>query len=399
MTPLVPPIDTRGIEAFIAAVGKKAWAGRIAGLLDAGSARTHSGRQVLQNNCIELALERLRVKTPGRLPTTSERRIAACAAETVQILGRLSPQGQEALRALLRAGIEAGSNLVSVFHLVRTAGMQQARGFGVRFAGLEEGAGFDLLIERSGVEAEVACEVMSAEIGRCVNRGAWFSLVDRVDPELQTWLRAHPGRYLLKMTLPRGLEHDPELLARLHTRITQMLAVRGRNDGDEAAMLRLDPLMLAAAQSDETGLMPRLRREFGPEAHLSVTAAANGIFVMAARGGRENAVAVAMRQRLAAVAPARLTGTRPGILSLFLEDTDRAEWRGLRDKLELEGEARQFMTTPEARSVVAVTCTTRLELFGLAEPDACPGGEMRFRNPAHPSAKLEALGPAIQSSM
>ena len=84
---------------------------------------------------------------------------------------------------------------------------------------------------------------------------------------------------------------------------------------------------------------------------------------------------------------------------MFIEDTDRAEWRALREKLELEGEARQFLTFPEARSVVAVTCSSRMELFGAPAPDAAPEGEIRFRNPAHPAAKAAALAPAVLSSM
>ena len=399
MTPLAPAVDPRPIEAFVAAVGKKLWRDRIAALQDAAAARTHHGRQVRQHNCIELALDRLRARPAPRPPTTAERCIAGYAAEAVQVLKTLGPAAQDGLRAQLHAGLADDGTLVAPFHLLRTAALHRGRGFTVRFAGLEDGAGFDLLIERDGLEAEIACDVMSAEDGRGVHRGAWFTLVDRIDPALQTWLRAHPGRYLLKLTLPHGLRQDPALLGRLHDRITQMLTEQRRSDGDAAAMLRLDPLMLAAAQSDELGLMPRLRREFGPEAHLSVTAAGNGVFVMAARGGGENEVAVAVRRRLCALAPTRLTGARPGILALFIEDTDRAEWRSLRDKLELEGEARHFMTDPSASSVVAVTCSSRLELFGLPEPDACPGGELRFRNPAHPAAKLPALAPAILSSI
>ena len=74
-------------------------------------------------------------------------------------------------------------------------------------------------------------------------------------------------------------------------------------------MLRLDPLLLAGAQADDMGLLSSLRREFGPEAHLSVTTAGGGIFVMAARAGGEDEVAAAVRRRLAALAPARLSGT------------------------------------------------------------------------------------------
>jgi hypothetical protein len=146
-------------------------------------------------------------------------------------------------------------------------------------------------------------------------------------------------------------------------------------------------------------LMPRLRQEFGPEAHLAVTAAGGGLFVMAARAGQQNEIAVAVRRRMAAIVSQRLSGTRPGILAMFIEDTDRTEWRLLRERLELEGEARQFLTDPQARPVVAVTCASRLELFGLPEPDAVADGELRFRNPAHPAAKQPALAPAVVSSV
>jgi hypothetical protein len=46
-----------------------------------------------------------------------------------------------------------------------------------------------------------------------------------------------------------------------------------------------------------------------------------------------------------------------------------------------------------------VTCSSRLELFGIPEPDGAADGELRFRNPAHPAAKQPALAPAVLSSM
>jgi hypothetical protein len=401
MQPCPDPIDPAALDAFVDCIGVRQWRDRLAKLQSGAAAQTRLGRQRSQRHCIELAIERLRRNTSGRPASTAERWIATLAAAAVTLFEVLPNQGRLRLAALLRSAILEDACLVPPFHLLRTAELQRSRGFAVAFAGLEDAAPFDLLLHRDGVEAEVACDVVSAEDGRGVHRGAWFSLVDRVDAELQTWLCAHPGRYILKMTLPQGLRagQDGGLLAMLHARITAMLGESRRADHDEAAVLRLDPLMLAAAQADELGLMPRLRREFGPEAHLSVTAAGGGLFVMAARAGQEDEVAVAIRRRMAAIAPARLTGARPGILAMFIEDTDRAEWRGLREKLELEGEARKFMTHPEARSVVAVTCVSRLELFGLPEPDSAPDGELRFRNPAHPAAKVPELAPAVLSSV
>jgi hypothetical protein len=83
---------------------------------------------------------------------------------------------------------------------------------------------------------------------------------------------------------------------------------------------------------------------------------------------------------------------------MFIEDTDRLEWRILRDQLRLEGAARQFMTQAEARNVVAVTCASRLELLAVPAPDGGEDAELRFRNPNHPQAKLAALACAIASS-
>lgn len=395
-----PAIDGAALDAFVGLIGDSAWRARLAMLRPAAAAPTRLGRAALQRHAIELAIDRLR-RGMGRAPSLAERLIAEHATAAARLHGSLPARARERLAAMLRTGLCDTECLVPAFHLIRTAGLQAARGFEVAYAGLIDGAPFDLLLSRDGAEAEVACDVLSAEEGRGVQRGAWFSLVDQVDPDLQTWLAAHPGRYILKMTLPKGLRAEADnagQLVALHARIRAMLASQTRADYDEAAVLRLDPLMLAAAQADELGLMPRLRQEFGPQAQLSVTAAAGGVFVMAARAGQENAVAVAVRRRLDCLAPTRLTGARPGILALFLEDTDRAEWQSLRSTLELEGETRQFMTHAEARSVVCVTCASRLEMFGLPVPDSVPGGELRFRNPAHPAAKEPALAPAVLSS-
>jgi hypothetical protein len=232
-----------------------------------------------------------------------------------------------------------------------------------------------------------------------LNRDAWFRLADRIDPDLQTWLATHPGRFLLKMTLPNGLHTaEDDALAALHQRICAMLKAERRLEHSPAVALRLDPLLLAAAQSNELGLVSRLRREFGPEAHLSVTSVGTAVFAVAARAGRENEIAAAVRRRMASVAPNRLSGTRPGILAMFIDDIDRGEWHTLRERLELESETRQFLLQPLAGHVIAVTCASRMEMFSMPGPGAAPGGELRFRNPAHPAARVAALAPAVVSS-
>ena len=389
------------LRSFVAAIGKPAWNTRLAEIRQ-GCTPGHAGRALARLHTLELTIDRL-LRSNIAAPTPAEAEVINLAGDLAELAASLPSPASAKLQACLDTALTGHNTLIPLFHLLRCARLQRSRGFSVRFAGLLDGAGFDLLLERDGAEAEMLCDVVSAEDGRDLHRGAWSHLVDRVDPDLQDWLATHPGRYLLKMTLPRGLKADTRqdssnALADLHGRITRLLSDQRRADHDEAAVLRLEPLLLAGAQANELGLMRGLREEFGPEAHLAVTAAGRGVFVMAARAGREDEVAEAVHRRMALIAPARLTGTRPGILAMFIEDTDRLEWRILRNQLRLEGAARQFLTRPEARSVVAVTCVSRQELFGMGPPDGAEDGELRYRNPSHPMAKAPQLAPAVLSS-
>lgn len=392
-----PRPDSSIATAFTRLAGGRAWSARIAELARRTQSGRLTGRAAQQRHALEFVLAR--AVEPGARLGSAERRVLAFAQEAVKLARTLPEEPRARLRALVLDGLTGEQTLIPLFHLLRTAALYRARGFAVEFTGLAEQAAHDLRISRNGAVAEVVCETVSAEEGRPVHRGDWCALVDRVHPELQTWLAAHPGRYLLKMTLPEGLA-GPDKAAELHQRITALLAAEKRQDSSADAVLKLDPLVLAGAQASTT--LPRtLREQFGPEAHLAVTADARGgsVFVLAARAGRENAVAGAVAARARLVAESRLSGAVPGIIAMFVEDLDKAEWRSLRETLELEGAVRRFLTEGAARPVVAVACASRMEMFGMAPPDAAPEGELRFRNPSHPAGRNAALAPAVSSSV
>ncbi|MBV1797153.1 hypothetical protein [Siccirubricoccus sp. G192] len=378
-----PQPSAAALDAFIALCGESAWRGRLADLGSRARSGSLSGRAAQHRHALELALARLcdKVLDDRRAlarASLAERRLCAFAGEAVQLAESLPPIPRDRLRQEILAGLTGEGTLIPLFHLLRTAAQFRSRGFAVRFAGLAEGAPHDLLVERDGATAAVACETVSAEEGRPLHRGDWYALVDRINPGLQNWLAAHPGRYLLKMTLPEGIG-GPDQLAGLQQRISGLLAAERQQDaGGLQAVLKLDPLILAGAQAqDQAGGLPaRLRAQFGPEAHLAVTAdsGSGSVFVMAARVTRENEIAAAVCRRLALAAERRLSGREPGILSVLLEDVDRTEWQALRERLELEGAVRRFLTAPVARRVVAVSCASRLELFGASRPDGAEGG-------------------------
>ena len=231
------------LNALVDRIGRRVWATRLAAL-KRGCSNSHAGRALAQLHALELAVERLR--RPGRnmAPTAAELRVALLAADVVSLAHSLEDEARTRLDVKLAEAMTGEGTLVPLFHLVHTAALHRGRGFEVSYAGLADGAPFDLLLARDGAEAEIVCDVMSAEAGRDVHRRAWSALMDRVDPDLQDWLSAHPGRYLLKMTLPKGLKGNCEAegspLAVLHRRITSMLSSQRRVDHDEAAVLRLD---------------------------------------------------------------------------------------------------------------------------------------------------------------
>ena len=391
------------VDQFVLLAGSDLWAARIADLSARASAANRVGGLLKQRHALEFAIERMRGRDgagSAPAPSVAEQRLHAILAELVLAAGSFSAAGRARLQSRLQEALQEEGRLVDLLHLFRTAALQQARGFTVTYAGLEQEARYDLLLSRDGAEVECMCETMSAEAGRDVHRFAWAELCDRVEGQMKPWLDARPGRYLLKMTLAAGLrDKEAAMQTQLHDRVVAMLQSGARLDQDQDAVLRIEPLVLSGNNASVENLMARLRREFGPEAHLSVSACAEGIWAMAARAGRRNDVAALLRSELSRWALARVSAERPAILSIFVEDIDRPEWRGLMDSLELEGAARHFMTADEAGNVVAVTCYSRMEMFGLSGPDAAAEGELRFRNPAHPAAKIAALAPAILSSL
>ena len=390
--------DTTGaaiLPRFVGLAGAEPWAARLAELGRRAAQPSLAGRDCGRRHALELTLARL--TGPDAAATTPAEELAlGFAREAVALAESLPEPPRRRFREHLLAGLTGEGTLIPLFHLLRVASLQRGRGFEVRFAGLAEGQPHDLLLRRDDVEAEVACEVMSAEEGRSVHRGDWCALVDGINPDLQTWLAAHPGRYVLKMTLPDGMRAEALDVAALHKRIVGMLRDRRRQDTAADAVLKLDPLVLAGAQVAAPAAA--LRAQFGPEAHLAVTQGNGSMFVLAARAGQANDIAAAACRRAGAAA-ARLSGTRPGIVALFLDEVERSEWRGLRERLELEGSVRRFLTTAPAKRIVAVTCATRIEMFAAGSPDAVADGELRFRNPGHPAAKVAALLPAVASSV
>ena len=151
------------LHAFVGIVGREHWQDRIADLRSA-KATNRTSRAAQQTHAIELTIERLRGSGPATI--APDACIVALATRALQLDKQLSEAGRARWRDTLRSALHGANTLVPLFHMLRIAALQRQRGFDVHFAGLEDGSSFDLLISRDGAEAEVACDVISAEDGR-----------------------------------------------------------------------------------------------------------------------------------------------------------------------------------------------------------------------------------------
>jgi hypothetical protein len=386
--------DQKLLAGFLGLAGGRHWSRRMEEIGRQAALSSLTGRAAQERHALELLLQRLSSPDGMAGAGAAERQLLTYVREAVHLANELPAESRQRLRARILSGLTGEANLIPLFHLLRVAALHRARGFEVRFTGLADGTPHDLLISRNGAEAEVVCDTISAEEGRHVLRGDWCMLVDGINPDLQTWLAAHPGRYVLKMTLPEGLRADALDVAALQRRIVAMLRDRKRQDSAADAVLKLDPLILAGAQAAQPAAS--LRALFGPEAHLAVAHDKGNMLVLAAQAGRASDIAQAACRRMA-TASERLSGQQAGILAVFLDDMTRQEWRGLREQRELEGTVRRFLTTEAARRISAVSCASRMEMFGMASPDAVVEGELRFRNPGCTSPRDAALLPALSS--
>ncbi|MFC0386358.1 hypothetical protein [Muricoccus vinaceus] len=389
------PSDPKVLAGFFGLAGAKRWDARLAEIGRRAACGSLAARAAQERHALELTLHRLSSPEAMAGAGAAERQLLSYAREAVRLAEALPAEPRKRLRAQVLSGLTGEANLIPLFHLLRVAALHRARGFEVRFTGLADGTPHDLLITRGDTQAEIVCETVSAEEGRPVLRNDWCAFADGINPDLQTWLAAHPGKYVLKMTLPEGLRRDALDIHVLQRRIMEMLRDRRRQDSAADAMLKLDPLLLAGAQAAIPA--SALRALFGPEAHLAVAQGGGNILVLAARAGQASDVARAVCRRIEASAT-RLSGDRPGIMAVFLDDLARQEWRGLRDRMELEGAVRRFLTTPQARRISAVSCASRMEMFGMAAPDAVAGGELRFRNPAQVMPRDPALLSVLASN-
>jgi len=167
-------------------IGVSAWMSRFAAIRERVTAGVQAGKFNMQRFAAEAAIEKAR---RGQKLSAAEAEFVNLATRIPALHDQLNAAGRQRLGERMEAALTGDATLFPLLHLLHTAALQESRGFDVSFTGLADATPYDLLIERDGAAAEIACDTMSAEEGHAVHRGVWTQLIDRIDPDLQTWRR------------------------------------------------------------------------------------------------------------------------------------------------------------------------------------------------------------------
>jgi hypothetical protein len=132
-----------GLARLVALVGVRRWQQRVAEIRDLAASGPRAGQALRQRHGVELTLEKLR-RHPHTSPSVTEALLGQIASEIPHIAAELTQRGRDRLVDQLRRGLGEQNTLIPVFHLVRTAMTQRARGFSVAYSGLDDGSPHDL---------------------------------------------------------------------------------------------------------------------------------------------------------------------------------------------------------------------------------------------------------------
>jgi hypothetical protein len=130
----------------------------------------------------------------------------------VKVHERLSRRGQVRLEGSVRDALQSTAGLVPVELELRVATHLMRNGFEVDFTDLEQNQQFDLFASKSGMEIEIDCKSLSADVGRRIHSRRFREFAGRLNPLLRELVRCGGGS-LVQIVILESLHGDSQELA------------------------------------------------------------------------------------------------------------------------------------------------------------------------------------------
>lgn len=300
---------------------------------------------LVERHSLELALVEARnyMRATRRWPwpprNAAEYRANSFMAMAVRVYGQLSAAGKARLAGAMRSALESEAGLGPLAFEIKIVAQVLRRGFDLSFHDLENGGGFDFLAQRDGLELEIECKHMSADVGRQIHQRRVHALAGALQPVISLALDRVVGGRLLRVTLPGRLVGNAEQTAAINELITANLS--GQNYRGDAGVCQLDVEMFPIADSPFTrerghalsidDVAAFALDHFGLEqAHMLFhwRPGQSAILVHFA-SALPDRVLDALLRRLREDSKRQLSGNRPGMLCVHLADVSQEQLRQL----------------------------------------------------------------------
>jgi len=312
---------------------------------------------------------------------------------TVSVNKRLSSQGQDRLRGMIRAALKDNRGFLSLGFELSVASDLMSKGFDVEFTDIEGHARYDYLVSRSGTRAEVECKATSYDRGRKVHRQDFYALAQVLSPRILA--AVEEGRsIIISLELPSRLGTSRETLCALDALVKEALESPGdahKSDSGSARVLpwAIDPLSVDARTIQDTAV-----KTCGHDFHSAYVADGDRkhaiLFLVTSR--EEDRVLASIYEQLKKAAKDQLEGSHPGLLFSHIDEIEPAQWSSLRSRSGLQRTTERLLESPLRDHLHSVIYSSTGDLIRKGHGSTQEQGDtLVFKDPKHPETEDENL--------
>lgn len=292
---------------------------------------------------LELTMDKVRRhhRATGRLLDKAGRdqpfqRLYAFVSMLSEVYARLSAKEQWTIANRLRGDLKAPGGIESIAFEMHVASHLLARGFDVEWHDLDQGGGFDFLIVKQGLEAEVECKTFSGDLGRKIHKRRMYELGGLIFDRLaDAYGRA--GSSVVEVVVPDRLNAGD--MGRIAGQLNGALDSLANFAGPEPCEVTIQPLEIGGSPFDCDDFPPVVDhdavRDFVRDRYghnnpqlLVRMFERRGVMLVILRSRRPDSVVASIYEHVKR-GTKQFSGTRPAILCSHLLDMSAAQLREL----------------------------------------------------------------------
>ncbi len=255
---------------------------------------------------------------------------------------RLNDVGKKRLIGMARHGLKTENGLEELAFELLAVNILMSRGYSIicnDFENWQNGGTYDFLAMKDGLELEVECKYVSADIGRKIHRRRIYQLGDKLLPAMQSRLDSTAGGTLIQVTIPGRLNGSSAQLSCITEAVTRALGDETvpqpqANNQVTVKSFPYDERMFDIQKAETeitTALKKHMKSGYGIENKnmLTLFRPQQGAVVVAIESAQSDRVIDGIYRQLKDSAKNQFSGKRPASLFVYLADLTETQLTNL----------------------------------------------------------------------